>query len=98
MFDFHDLCNSPSHTIIGAHAYSQPKIETPENPWTMRRNAELLHALLRDGELDFSPLISHRFPCTAAPDAYSLLLNDRSKAMAIVLDWDEQADPALPAT
>lgn len=88
-FNFHDLCNAPSHTIIGAHISSHPPVETPAEPWTMQRNAELFAALLRDRELDLAPLVSDRLDYREAPAAYLRLLEDRSEAMAVVLSWDE---------
>jgi len=86
-FDFHDLCNAPSFTIIGAHGKSCPEVETPSNPWTKTRNGELLFRLLDTGELDLKPLISHREPCAKAPEMFAMLLEDRSRAMGVVLDW-----------
>jgi 2-desacetyl-2-hydroxyethyl bacteriochlorophyllide A dehydrogenase len=87
MFNFHDLCNRPSYTIIGAHAFSQPEVATPAQPWTAARNAELFFTLLASGELDLAPLISHRYPYRDAPEAYAMLLADRSQAMGVILDW-----------
>jgi 2-desacetyl-2-hydroxyethyl bacteriochlorophyllide A dehydrogenase len=88
-FDFHDLCNAPSHTIIGAHVSSHPRVETAANPWTMARNAELLFSIMGDGEIDLSSLVSDRVPYAAAPDSYRSLVADRSRSMAVILDWDD---------
>jgi 2-desacetyl-2-hydroxyethyl bacteriochlorophyllide A dehydrogenase len=87
LFNFHDLCNRPSYTIIGAHTFSQPEAPTLERPWTAARNAELFFALLSDGKLDLEPLISHRYSYRDAPEAYAMLLSDRSQAMGVILDW-----------
>ena len=87
LFDFHDLCNSPSYTIIGAHNRSHPPCATLEYPWTMQRHAELFFDLVADGALILAPLISHRERYTEAPRLYDMLLQDRSQAMGIVLDW-----------
>ena len=87
-FDFHDLANSPSHTIIGAHVNSHPPVETPQTPWTIARNAELFFDLVSDRELELEPLISHRLAFGEACDAYRSLLEDRSHSLAVVLDWD----------
>lgn len=86
-FDFHDLCNSPSFTIIGAHNSSHPAHATPENPWTMKRHFELFVDLIADHELDVSPLISHREPYGRAVELYQMLLRDRSQAMGVVFEW-----------
>ena len=86
-FDFHDLCNSPSFTIVGAHGSSHPQHETLVNPWTRLRHGELFFDLVADGELAIEPLISHREPYTEACRLYQMLLKDRSQAMGIVLEW-----------
>jgi len=86
-FDFHDLCNSPSFTIIGAHNSSHPTHATLENQWTMKRHFELFVDLVADGELDVSPLISHREPYRRAVEVYQMLLRDRSQAMGVVFEW-----------
>lgn len=86
-FDFHDLCNRPSHTIIGTHVSSHPPAATPGTPWTQARNAELFFDWIADGELDLEPLISHRTKGIQAPAAYRRLMRDRSGAMGVLLDW-----------
>jgi threonine dehydrogenase-like Zn-dependent dehydrogenase len=86
-FDFHDLCNSPSYTIIGAHNASHPPVETAYNQWTQKRHAELFFNFLKDGELDMKPLISHTGSYTEAVKFYQILLEDRTQAMGIVMQW-----------
>ncbi len=88
-FDFHDYCNSPSLTIIGAHNGSHPQFETPYNPWTPARNTELLFDLIAAGELRLAELITHRFNWSDAPAAYEMLVEDRTQAGAVILDWSE---------
>ena len=86
-FDFHELCNSPSYEIIGAHNSSHPPHETPGTPWTQKRHAELYFDLVAEGSIDPTPLVSHAEPHENAPDLYELLLEDRSRAMGVVLEW-----------
>jgi len=85
--DLHDLCNMPSHSIIGAHNLSHPKHAELDNPWTNLRDAELFFDLVADGELLVKPLITHREHYTKAVGLYDLLMKDRSKAMGVVLTW-----------
>lgn len=87
LFDFHDLCNSPSYTIIGAHNSSYPLYETAIYPWTKIRHNELFFNLVANRELDISNLITHRIPFNEAPKMYQKLLQDRSFAMGVVLLW-----------
>ena len=89
LFDFHDLCNSPSLTIIGAHNMSHPRCEEGDNPWTLLRHGELFFDLLAAGVLDMAPLLSHRAPYTEAPALYEMLMADRSRAMGVLLEWGE---------
>jgi len=86
-FDFHDLCNAPSYTIIGAHNSSHPRYETPYNQWTQKRHAELFFDLILDGEIDVRPLISHTVSFSRAPEIYAMLLEDRSQAMGVIFVW-----------
>ena len=87
LFDFHDLCNSPSFTIVGTHNSSHPAFESPDNPWTKLRNDEFFFDLVAEGEVDVKGLISHREPYTKAPELYQMLLKDRTQAMGVILDW-----------
>ena len=87
LFDFHDLCNRQSFTIIGAHGFSHPPVETLDNPWTGRRHGELFLDLLAAEKLIVSELISHRIPYEQAPQAYELLATQRAEAMGVILTW-----------
>ena len=87
-FDFHDLCNRPSHTIIGAHNQSHPLSATWENPWTAKRHCEHFFNLACDGELDIKRMISHRIAWQKAPDVYYSLMENRSEYMGIVINWE----------
>lgn len=87
LFDFHDLCNAPSFTIIGAHNTSHPPHENPDDPWTMKRNGELFFDLVARGDLKVTELITHRFRWDNAPEAYQLLLMERGKTGIVLLDW-----------
>ena len=88
-FDFHDLCNAPSFTIIGAHNSSHPACESYDNPWTKRRHLELFFDMIKTKQVDVKPLVSHRAAYTKAPDLYRRLLEDRSTAMGVIIEWDK---------
>jgi 2-desacetyl-2-hydroxyethyl bacteriochlorophyllide A dehydrogenase len=87
--DFHDEVHTLGLRVIGAHNSTHPSVETPESPWTLHRHAELFYDLLASRRLDVASLISHRFPGEKAPEAYKLLLEDRTRAMGVVLQWAE---------
>ena len=83
--DFHDEVNSPSRVIIGTHFSSQPAYETAHNPWTRRRNTELFFDLISADVLRIDHLITHRYPWRQASEAYKMLLEDRTKALGVIL-------------
>jgi 2-desacetyl-2-hydroxyethyl bacteriochlorophyllide A dehydrogenase len=85
--DFHDDVNGPSVEIIGAHQTSHPPVETPQTPWTKTRHAELFFSYLRRNRLTVDDLFSHSRPYSDAPDLYRSLLDDRTDAMAVRLQW-----------
>jgi 2-desacetyl-2-hydroxyethyl bacteriochlorophyllide A dehydrogenase len=87
LFDFHDLCNSPSITIIGAHNSSHPACPSADNPWTRSRDVELFFELLASDDIATDALVSHREPYNNAPAIYRELLEDRSRAMGVILNW-----------
>jgi 2-desacetyl-2-hydroxyethyl bacteriochlorophyllide A dehydrogenase len=86
-FDFHDFCNSPSITIIGAHTSATPECDTIFSQWTRVRNCELYFRLIAAGELQVAEMITHLFAPAEAPEVYRSLLEDRSGAGFVIFDW-----------
>ncbi|WP_225336503.1 zinc-dependent alcohol dehydrogenase [Halomicrobium urmianum] len=85
--DFHDYVNAPSYEIIGAHQTSHPEYATPADPWTKERHADLFFTYQRQGRLDVDPLYSHVRDYEDAPELYRELLEDRTRAMGVRLEW-----------
>src|SRR5690606_24787744 len=54
--------------------------------WTEQRNFEAVLDMMAAGTLDVAPLISHRFPLAAAPEAYALLSSD-APSLGILLQY-----------
>jgi threonine dehydrogenase-like Zn-dependent dehydrogenase len=89
-FDFHDLCNRTSLTLIGAHYFSHPPEATFHSPWSALRHGALFLDRLAAGDLAADDLITHRFPGTRAPEAYELLRARRQETLGVVFDWREE--------
>jgi 2-desacetyl-2-hydroxyethyl bacteriochlorophyllide A dehydrogenase len=85
--DLHDEVHTLGLRIIGAHNSTHPPVETPDSPWTLHRHAELFFDLLLAHDLDAAALITHRYPGREAPEAFGMLLEDRTRAMGVVLEW-----------
>jgi 2-desacetyl-2-hydroxyethyl bacteriochlorophyllide A dehydrogenase len=88
LFDFHDLCNRTSHTIIGAHNMSHPKHESLENPWTISRHVELFYDLIARRELNIQNMITQNITPNQAPEMYAALHTDRSEYMGVIINWE----------
>jgi threonine dehydrogenase-like Zn-dependent dehydrogenase len=87
MFDFHDMCNRRSLTIIGVHGLSQPSASTPDNPWTRQRHGDLFLAMTAAGRVTVGELVTHRFAYERAQEAYALLAESGGDALAVIIDW-----------
>lgn len=83
--DLHDEVHTLGLRILGAHASTAPSAETPDTPWTPRRNGTLFLNLLAAGRLRTAGLITHRYALADAPAAYAMLAADRSRAMGVLL-------------
>ena len=57
--------------------------------WTEKRNMVAFLGLLAAGDIDVSPLISHRFAFERAEDAYELLTSDPASVIGLLLDYGE---------
>jgi threonine dehydrogenase-like Zn-dependent dehydrogenase len=89
-FDFHDLCNRRSLTLVGSHGSSHPAVATPDNPWTGRRHGELFLDWLESGRVSVDGMISHRFSYRRAAEAYELLHTRRGEALGVLFEWDRE--------
>jgi 2-desacetyl-2-hydroxyethyl bacteriochlorophyllide A dehydrogenase len=73
--------------IIGAHAGTHPLAETPYNKWTRPRNRLLALELMAKGKVHTKPMITHRFPFDDAKKAFQLLVEDRTRAVGVILEY-----------
>ena len=60
--------------------------------WTEQRNFVAVLDLMANGQLDVTPLITHRQPFEQAPAAYDTLTTDKS-ALGILLIYDHAVEP-----
>lgn len=86
-FDFHDLCNAPGFTIIGAHNWTHPRTEEEENSWTWQRDNAFMFELIEQGKLSLKGLISHSVPYTKAIEMYQEVLNHPGQMLAVHFEW-----------
>jgi 2-desacetyl-2-hydroxyethyl bacteriochlorophyllide A dehydrogenase len=89
VLDFTDAVLLPGLRIVGALFSLQLRGETPEQPWSLRRNTELFLDLVRDGSLEIASLITHRYAWQDAAAAYAMLRNERPRALGVLIDWSD---------
>ncbi|MBR2452813.1 MAG: zinc-binding alcohol dehydrogenase [Clostridia bacterium] len=85
-----DYCSRMGITIIGAHNWAvHPEVATSHNPWTKHRDSEYFLQLLEKNQLSVKNLITHRANFKDAVDMYKMLVEDRTRAMAVHLYWED---------
>ncbi|MBQ7718243.1 MAG: zinc-binding alcohol dehydrogenase [Clostridia bacterium] len=85
-----DYCNRKGITIIGAHNSAvHPKIATTLNPWTAHRDKEYYLQLLQRKQLSVKNMITHKANYKDAAKMYEMLMEDRTKALAVNLYWED---------
>ncbi len=87
--DLHDEIHTFGLRVIGAHASNHPQIETPFNQWTHARNIELYLDLLGAGLIQTADLITNRYPWHEAAEVYRSLMEDRTRTLGVILNWEE---------
>lgn len=73
--------------LVGAHDGLPPREASPQEPWSHRAMTELFLRYLERGDMSVRELVTHRFPFSRAPEAFSLLRERRSETMGVVLTW-----------
>ena len=70
-------------------AYEEKGIDYPIGfvRWTEQRNFDAILGMLASGQLDVTPLISHRFEFENSAEAYEVLSNDKT-ALGLMLEYD----------
>lgn len=73
--------------VVGAIVSSHPRPGEERNRWNRPANGELFLDLLASGELEVRSMITHRFPCTEAAEAYPTALGERDPALGVIFEW-----------
>ena len=78
---------SNSVSILGIHGYTIAEQRTAFTPWTTREMSDVFFTYLQRGSMNVKDLVTHRYSPDDAPSVYLELLNDRTKALGVMLDW-----------
>lgn len=81
-------CSGRGITIVAAQNMAiHPPVATPHNPWTVARDYEYTVQLLEKELTSFKGMVTHKENYKNAVAMYELLMKDRTKALAVHLDW-----------
>jgi 2-desacetyl-2-hydroxyethyl bacteriochlorophyllide A dehydrogenase len=75
-------------SLIGAHDRLSAHAYTPQDPWTCRRNLDLILTLFADGSLKDDGLISHRIQPDSIYEMYEMLVARPRDFLGALLEWD----------
>lgn len=90
-----DYCNHMAISIIGAHnGSSHTPVATPADPWTRHNDDIYFQNLLAQNRLTVQEMITHTISWKEAPDMYRMLMEDRTRALAVCILWDTEDEKA----
>lgn len=85
--DFYTYVHKPGVTLVGAHTFVRPAVDSYPGYWTTRDDYRVLLALIAAGKLQVQPIISEIVSPEAAPAVYTRLAEDPHPPLGIVFDW-----------
>ena len=80
---------SNSVSILGIHASCYPSEYTEFTQWSKAEMVSLLFEYIRQGKISMNSLITGIHDPLHAPEVYGELVNNRSKHIAELFDWDQ---------
>ena len=91
MLDYIHLDSLGNVTFKGAHEWRYPVARDPFVKHSFERNSEIALDLIRSGELQVAPLLTHALSPDEAASAYHGLKNKRNEFIGVVFDWTDVA-------
>ena len=85
--DFYKHVHQRGVSLIGAHTFVRPKVDSYPGYWTAQDDFRTLLALIGAGKLQVRPIISEVVSPEYAPAVYTRLAEDASPPIGIVFDW-----------
>ena len=85
--DFYQLVHKPGVSIIGAHNFVRPKVDSYPGYWTRQDDYRALLDLIGDGRLKVRPVISQVVSPEQAPQVYARLA-EGTLPLGVVFDWN----------
>ncbi len=74
---------------VGAIVSAHPKPSEERNRWNRSANGRLFLDLVADGSLDVAALVTHRFTCEQAEEAYVTAIGEADPCLGVVFVWPD---------
>ncbi len=87
MLDYIHLDSLGNVTVKGAHEWRYPVARDPFVKHSIERNSEIAMDLIRAGDLQVAPLLSHKLSPYDAEKGYRGLQREKDSYVGVVFDW-----------
>ena len=85
--DFYKYVHQPGVSLIGAHTFVRPKVDSYPGYWTAQDDYRTLLAFIAAKRLKVQPIISEIVSPECAPAIYARLAEEKHPPLGIVFDW-----------
>ncbi|NLX05616.1 MAG: zinc-binding alcohol dehydrogenase [Phycisphaerae bacterium] len=85
--DFYQHVHKRGVSLIGAHTFVRPEVESSPGYWTAQDDFRTLLALIAAGRLKVRPIVSEVVSPRQAPGIYRRLADEKDPPLGIVFDW-----------
>ncbi|MBN2308702.1 MAG: zinc-binding alcohol dehydrogenase [Candidatus Hydrogenedentes bacterium] len=87
--DFYQYVHRPGVSLIGAHTFVRPQVDSYPGYWTTHDDYRIMLALIAAGKLQVRPIISEIVSPERAPAIYARLAEVKHPPLGIVFDWSQ---------
>ena len=87
--DFYKYVHQRGVSLIGAHTFVRPKVDSYPGYWTVRDDFRTLLALIAARKLKVQPIISEVVSPESAPAIYKRLAEEKNPPLGIAFDWSK---------
>lgn len=87
--DFYQYVHKPGVSLIGAHTFVRPEVDSYPGYWTRQDDYRTLLALIAAGRLQVRPIISEIVSPAMAPEVYTRLAEEEHPPLGVVFDWEQ---------
>ena len=87
--DYYQYVHRRGVSLIGAHTFSRPKVESRPTAWTERDDYATFFKLVAAGKLQVRPIVSEVVAPAMVPAMYTRLIEEENPPVGVVIDWQQ---------